>query len=268
MLKRALKWAGVEPGAAASSDAPAALRTEQDVFAALARPVDQALEASRAGNAVEAAYYEQADRYVHKWHHYLAIYDRYLARYRGKPVRLLEIGVYNGGSLQVWRRYLGAQAVIHGLDLDPRCALIDDPDLRIHIGSQDDVELLGRIVAEMGGVDVVIDDGSHAWRHQIATFEALYPTLAPDGVYMCEDVHTSYWPLSGEGRPDAQSFIDYAKTLVDRLHVWYSLGEQSAADMAFALMTGGIGFHDSMVVIEKQVRSPPHHGVVGHRTVI
>ena len=185
--------------------------------------------------------------------------------FRDRPVRLLEIGIHDGGSLQMWRRYLGPRATIHALDINPKCAEIDDPDLTIHIGSQADEALLHSIVDAMGGVDVVIDDGSHVWWHQIATFEALYDKISDDGVYICEDTHTSYWPeYRGEGRD--VSFLDYTRTLADALHAWYALDEDRP-DTAFARQTRGIMIYDSQVVFEKERRPPPRNNFVGVRCV-
>ena len=55
---------------------------------------------------------------VHKWHHYIPIYDRYFSSFRGRKVRFLEIGVSKGGSLQMWRAYFGKDAIIFGIDID------------------------------------------------------------------------------------------------------------------------------------------------------
>lgn len=261
-----VRWAEGPP-ASGPTVAPAPQRAVVDVFNSLEAKPDPAAMREAATNPAEAAFYAQRDRETRKWHHYHAIYDRHLARYRGTGVRLLEIGVHNGGSLQVMRRYLGPEAVIHGLDLDPRCATIDDPDLTIHIGSQDDAALLKRIVAEMGGLDVVIDDGSHIWPHQIATFETLFPLVAGDGVYLCEDTHTSYWPEFGGGRPASDSFVSYARRLVDRLYAPYSLDPTPPAD-DFARRTAGVAFYDSVVVVEKAESPPPFHVSVGGRAVI
>ncbi|KAG1649487.1 putative 14 protein in nqo3 5'region [Nymphon striatum] len=96
---------------------------------------------------------------VHKWHHYLPLYDRYFGQYRNTPVKFLEIGVNNGGSLQMWRRYLGPDAVLCGIDINPDCAQYDGQSGMVRIGSQDDPEFLAEVVKEMGGVDVVLDDG-------------------------------------------------------------------------------------------------------------
>lgn len=235
------------------------------VFSEYVELVDQQAEAAAATNDVERLYYTQADRSMSKWHHYLAVYDRHLSRYRGRPVRLLEIGIKDGGSLQMWRRYFGADAVIHGLDVNPDCAAIDDPDLTIHIGSQDDPALLDRIVTAMGGVDVVIDDGSHVWSHQIATFELLYDRVAQDGVYICEDTHTSYWP-EYQGAPATPTFHDFAREKVDAMHAWYSQADETP-DTAFARQTESIAFYDSQVVFERRKRPPPRTNFVGERSV-
>ena len=73
-----------------------------------------------------------------------------------RALRFLEIGVSHGGSLEVWRKYFGPDAVIHGLDIDPQCAYVVPPSVaRVHIGSQGDKELLRRVVEEM--IDEFID---------------------------------------------------------------------------------------------------------------
>src|SRR5689334_8948805 len=129
--------------------------------------------ASRADMA--EIFYSHEGRLAHKWAHYHDIYDRHLARFRDTGVRFLEIGVSHGGSLQIWRKYLGANATIFGIDIDPRCAVVDDaPSINVRIGSQTDASLLRSVVAEMGGVDAIVDDGSHYVSHQRASFELLF----------------------------------------------------------------------------------------------
>ena len=112
---------------------------------------------------------------VHKWHHYLPIYDRYFSRFRGTPVRMLEIGVSKGGSLKLWRDYFGVKATIFGIDIDPACAVYDGQHASVRIGSQDDSGFLRSVIAEMGGVDLILDDGSHMGRHIRASLDVLFP---------------------------------------------------------------------------------------------
>ncbi len=217
-----------------------------------------------ATNPMEAAYYGHDGKGANKWHHYLEVYDRHLGRFRGQDVHVLEIGIYRGGSLQIWKSYFGERAIVHGIDIDPDCARAAEERVVPHIGDQADVAFLRRVIGEMGRVDVVIDDGGHHGPLQIATFEALYPLLDPNGVYVCEDTRTSYWNEYGGGYRKPGTFIEYAKALVEPLHVWYVEDDVIARDEAFARMTLGIFFYDSMVVLEKRPRGAPAQYRVGH----
>lgn len=202
-----------------------------------------------AHSEMEKIFYRHEGLASDKWHHYLAIYDRYLSRYRGTPARLLEIGVQNGGSLEIWRRYLGVEARLQGLDIDPRCALLP-VDAEITIGDQGDPQVLGELAAGDKPLDIVIDDGGHRWADQIQSFTMLFPHLASDGVYICEDIHTSYVDLFGDRAAGDLTFVEYVKRLIDGLHVQY---RTEACDVSSDLASTirGIHVHDSIVVIEK-----------------
>ena len=218
---------------------------------------------ARAANPMEAVYYRHDGRGAHKWHHYLEIYDRHLGRFRGQAVRVLEIGIHQGGSLQIWKKYFGEGASIHGIDIDPNCARVAEDRIVPHIGNQADVGFLKQVVEEMGGVDIVIDDGGHLSPLQIASFEALYPIVDSSGVYICEDTRASYWSRYGGGHRKPGTFIEYAKALVDPLHAWYIEDDTIARDATFARTTLGIFFYDSMVVFEKRPRDVPVQYAVG-----
>jgi hypothetical protein len=125
-------------------------------------------------------------RRVDKWRHYFEIYDKHFARFRSEDVRILEIGVDHGGSLQLWKKYFGLNAQIVGLDIDPACAEYAEDQIEIRIGNQSDVALL----KSLGAFDIVIDDGSHRTQDQEASLEALWPQVR--GVYLIEDCHQSY----------------------------------------------------------------------------
>lgn len=130
-------------------------------------------------------------RRIDKWHHYFGIYDRHFDRFRGKRIRVLEIGVDHGGSLQLWKSYFGPDARIVGLDIDPRCKGYEEAQIEIHIGNQSDVALL----KSLGEFDIVIDDGSHRIQDQLASFEALWPKTR--SVYLVEDCHEAPLQLPG-----------------------------------------------------------------------
>lgn len=194
-LRRRLEWRLGRPIAAPVPAAPSI-----DDFAI--EPDDAVRAAYGAGRAAEIFFANQG-RTVHKWLHYLAIYNSLLGPYVGSAVRMLEIGVYKGGSLALWRKFLGDKATLFGVDIDPSCARYDGERGSVRIGSQDDPEFLAQVVAEMGGVDIVLDDGSHVASHQRVSFETLFPLLSEGGLYLIEDMHTAYWPSyeGGLGKP-------------------------------------------------------------------
>lgn len=128
---------------------------------------------------------------IWKWTHYFAAYDRHLARLRGRAPVVVEVGIYSGGSLPMWREYFGPGAVIHGIDIEPACRVYQADGVEIHIGDQSDSEFWTEFRRRVPRVDVLIDDGGHKFYQQRATLEAMLPHIAPGGVYVCEDVHGS-----------------------------------------------------------------------------
>jgi hypothetical protein len=123
-----------------------------------------------------------------KWDHYFDIYQRHFEKFRGRDVHVVEIGVYSGGSLGLWHDYFGPRAHVYGIDIDPACAVYAGPGTRIFIGDQIDRAFWRRFRQEVPAVDILIDDGSHYYEHQIVPLEEMFPHLAPGGVYMCEDI--------------------------------------------------------------------------------
>ncbi len=198
---------------------------------------------------------------VHKWHHYLPIYERYFSPWRNRPLRFLEIGVSKGGSLQMWRRYFGPDAMIFGIDIDPSCAQFDGQAGKVRIGSQADPDFLAAVVAEMGGVDVVLDDGSHEMQHISASLAILFPLLSFGGTYMIEDLHTAYWKNYGGGAVAPSNFFNTVRSMIDDMHVWYH--ENGVAHEVTASSVTGLHVHDSIVVLDKAQVYRPVHSFVG-----
>ncbi|MBO6602905.1 MAG: class I SAM-dependent methyltransferase [Roseicyclus sp.] len=198
---------------------------------------------------------------VNKWHHYLPLYDRYFARFRGTAVRFLEIGVSKGGSLEMWRDYFGPDAQITGIDIDPACAQYDGHAARVRIGSQDDPAFLAQVVDEMSGLDLVLDDGSHRMEHIETSLRTLFPSLAPDGVYAIEDLHTAYWRRYGGGFGNRANFFNTVRSMIDRMHRWYHDHEAQTVDIGAPV--GGIHIHDSFVVLDRGLDAPPVHSKIG-----
>lgn len=143
-------------------------------------------------NRLDASSYD-TDKALHT--HYLRRYEEYFDKLQDREVRLLELGVYKGGSLLLWRDYF-QKGLIVGLDLN--LVQLDDPSgrIRIYSGQQQDTRLLDRIGAETapGGFDVIIDDCSHIGELTRISFWHLFENhLKPGGLYVIEDWSTGYW---------------------------------------------------------------------------
>lgn len=125
---------------------------------------------------------------IYKGRHYFDLYTRHLARFVGREAVVVEIGVYSGGSLEMWRRYFGDRATIHGIDVQEACRVYEGDRVHIHIGDQADRAFWRRFKAEVPFIDVLIDDGGHHPNEMRVTFEELFPIVRPGGVYICEDI--------------------------------------------------------------------------------
>ena len=197
---------------------------------------------------------------VHKWLHYLPIYDQLLESFIGSKVKMLEIGVYKGGSLKLWREFLGKDATIFGIDIDNDCVAYDGVHGSVRIGSQDDPQFIRRVVSEMGGVDVVLDDGSHVATHQLASFNVLFPILSEGGLYIIEDLHTAYWSSFEGGLKRRNTAIEFLKEKIDEIHKHYQFNGLNTS----ATMTDieSIQFFDSIAVIRKRKQRPRYHVMI------
>lgn len=214
---------------------------------------------------IEHIYYKGVTRYTSKWSHYFEIYEQYFAKFRNKQPVVVEIGVDNGGSLEMWKQYFGPDSMIIGIDNRPKITELEG--CSIVFGDQGNEIFWENFVSACPYVDVVIDDGSHYMAHQILTFEKLFPHMNEGGVYFCEDTHSSYWNDKLGNPPSAwgggllfdHTFIEYCKKIVDALHEDHIPRE--SPDFAYIRpfinkyrSVKGIHFYDSVVVIEKEFR--------------
>jgi hypothetical protein len=222
------------------------------------RPVDQ-------GNPLEEYFRENQGRLIHKWMHYFDIYHRHFAPYRGRPITVVEFGVSHGGSLQMWKHYFGAKARIIGVDINPACAALGEDRIEIVIGDQGDRGFLRELAARVGEIDVLIDDGGHTMTQQIATFEELWPHVVDGGVYLVEDLHTSYWPAWGGGLRREGTFIEYAKNLIDQQHAWHARQDQSLEVDEYTRTIRGMHVYDSIIVFDKDHVEKPYRRKTGKR---
>lgn len=194
---------------------------------------------------------------VQKWLHYFEIYHRHLSKFVGRNPVIVEIGVYSGGSLPMWRHYFGPGCRVHGIDIDPECTLYNGPDTTIHIGDQSDREMWRRFRAAVPQVDVLIDDGAHTSEEQTVALEEMLPHLRPGGVYICEDVHVTETRLA-----------DFAHALCNGLNaggIQSGPGVDTIACTPFQAAIHSLHIYPFLVLIEKRAHpeqrfAAPLHG--------
>ncbi|WP_179020409.1 class I SAM-dependent methyltransferase [Winogradskyella forsetii] len=208
-------------------------------------------------------YFENNDkRLIDKWMHYFEVYDRHFSKYRGKEVVILEIGISQGGSLQMWKDYFGDKAKIYGIDINPKCKDFEEKNIEIFIGSQSDRNFLQNVKEKIPKVDIFIDDGGHTMQQLIVSYQELFGHIKEDGVYLAEDLHTSYWLEYGGGHKRRGTFIEYSKNFIDQLHGFHS--EQSSLNVSeFTSSVNSIHYYDSILVVEKRKRAKPFSCTTG-----
>lgn len=203
-----------------------------------------------------------------KWENYLSVYEAELQKYRIKEnISILEIGVQNGGSLQIWRKYFNNNAKIVGLDIDPNvCKLnLGEGIKTLCFDGSNPNELDKHIEANF--FDIIIDDGSHVCSDVISTFENLFLKLKPGGIYIVEDAHTSYWETHGGSLKGDKTIIEYFKNIVDLINKFHIREESylgkmkkflgishtfSSLETYYSEWIDSIKFVDSMVIITKR----------------
>lgn len=201
-----------------------------------------------------------------KWASYFPIYDRLFREIRQAPIRLLEIGVHNGGSLEILAKYFPNAAQIVGCDIDPLCGTLhyDDPRISVVVGDINSRAVFDRIVGEVAPIDVLLDDGSHKSSDIVSSFLFYFPSLAPGGLYVIEDTHTLYAEAWGGGIRNPRSALHLFKLLTDVVNY-----EHWQKDVALAAYLSGffpqnavpafivegwiesVEFQNSIVVIRK-----------------
>ncbi|MCJ2082334.1 class I SAM-dependent methyltransferase [Methylobacterium sp. J-090] len=148
-------------------------------------------------------------------HNFLNFYDGFISPLRNRKIKLLEIGVLNGKSLKVWEAYF-PDADIVGADIVPASKRFEGGRTSIEIVDQSNLEDLVRLGAKYGPFDVVIEDGSHMWEHQITSLRTLFPFVKDGGYYIAEDLQTNFGDRYSHYRGVASiSFVEYVKKLVD-----------------------------------------------------
>lgn len=191
-------------------------------------------------------------------HDYLRHYDRVLGALRNEPITLLEIGVFQGGSLKVWEQYFSVAKIV-GVDIREDCKQFEGGRKFVEIASQADSQAMAELGARISP-HVVIDDGSHRADHIMISFKALFPFVQPGGIYIVEDMAAHGGDNAQRMRGEAtispqQYFLNFANRVVCPT-------EQVAVDRALFEMIDSVEFISGVVVIRK--RGKPQEGHIAH----
>ena len=202
----------------------------------------------------------RTDKYVHGYARY---YERHLRYRRWRRLGVLEIGIggyeteKGGGSLRVWRDFFPRSRIV-GIDIHDKHLSLGPRVVAVkgHQASRPDLE---RALGSLPHLDVVIDDGSHRGDDIVATFNILFDAIRPGGIYVIEDMHTSYWEQFGgaDPAPDATS-VGLAKRLVDEVQALDEVYERKpqwgARPDTGAAKSAAIHVYPGIVFIEKAPR--------------
>ncbi|QIZ37171.1 class I SAM-dependent methyltransferase [Saccharopolyspora sp. ASAGF58] len=203
-----------------------------------------------------------------KWadlHWYTEHYEHHFSRFQDVPVRVLEIGIggyhapeLGGASLRMWQRYF-RRGLVYGLDIFEKAGN-EGHRVRKLRGDQSDSEFLADMAGKIGPFDVVIDDGSHVNDHVKKSFHALFPHVRPGGLYVIEDLQTSYWPGYGgrDTEPAAQrTSIDMLKELIDGLHYQERESRRGTEPCYTERNVAALHFYHNLVFVEKGLNAEP-----------
>ena len=188
-----------------------------------------------------------------KGHHhgYQRYYYPIFKEYEHSKVRLLEIGVADGSSMNVWNKYFTRAEHIYGIgytNFQTEYKQEVDEKNTIYKGDQSDRIFLKQFVKDSGGrFDIIIDDGSHVPSHIKTSFEELWESVKSNGYYIIEDIETSYWgktsSIYGYSLMNETSIVEYFKDKIDSINNEFRKRDSSTIAM--------ISFVQNMIIIKK-----------------
>jgi hypothetical protein len=193
-------------------------------------------------------------------HNYTAVYADHFAPLKDKPIKFLEIGIWEGGSVKLWENYF-TNAELHFIDATLGGVKYHSQRSHYHIANQESPQDLKEFIEKSGGhFDVIIDDGGHTMKQQITSFVHLFPHINSGGMYIIEDLHTSYWPCLGGGN-HCNTTIALLKNLIDKVNFVGAYTAKAAHHQLpqsvlskldiYQKDIRGLYFYDSLVFITK-----------------
>ena len=201
-------------------------------------------------------------------HGYIKIYEKYFESERDKQLKILEIGIADGKSLLMWSDYFKNSTVV-GIDthkIDIKEKNLNRSNIKIHQGSQSDDKFINTIIKEYESFDIIIDDGSHLKKDVIKSFHLLFPHLNNNGLYVVEDMQTSYNHFFGGNPFDlkySNSHMNFFKHLTDRLN-YQEIANPFYISNKYDAKITNISFYHNLVFVRKGVNDKLSKEVINH----
>ena len=209
-----------------------------------------------------------------KWgrHSYTIHYQDHFYKLRRKKLRILEIGIggykspnSGGASLRMWKAFF-INSKIFGIDLFLKKG-IEEQRIKTFQGSQDNKKFLMNVIKKVGQPDIIIDDGSHINSHIVNSFKILFPFLKDGGIYVIEDIQTSYWPEFGgstKNMESGRSAVNFFKSLIHGLNHSEFLNEKYNATY-YDKNIVSLHFYHNLIFIYKGPNTERSNIVVNNR---
>jgi len=189
---------------------------------------------------------------------FIQIYEKYFFDFKDKELNLLEIGIDKGDSLRIWRDYF-TNAKICGLDIEKKEFKING--VEFFTGDQSDTSFLKSITDKYKNFDIIIDDGSHISKDVISSFNYLYPFLNDNGLYIIEDLQTSYIPRYGGSRirlNKKNTSMNYFKKLSDCVN-YEHFNRPFYKKNKFDGLVKSVNFYQNIIFIRKGSTEKYYH---------
>ena len=191
--------------------------------------------------------FKTSPKYSIKWSNYFEIYENLFKKFVNKKITFVEIGIGNGGSLFMWKKFFGKKARIIGIELNPDAKKLEKFGFEIFIGDQSDPFFWEKFYKKVGKIDVLLDDGGHKNIQQITSFMESYNNINQNGIIVVEDTHTSYMKKKGFKNPSNYSFINFCNLIIENLHRRNPSANKSLNILSKKI--DSIYFYDSIVSI-------------------
>jgi hypothetical protein len=191
--------------------------------------------------------FKNSPRYSIKWSNYYEIYENIFQKFVNKKIKNVEIGIGDGGSLFMWRKFFGKKAKIIGIELNPEAKKLEKYGFKIFNGDQSNPNFWKNFYKKIGKIDILIDDGGHTNLQQITTLMESLKNIKDGGMIVVEDTHTSFMKNSGFRNPSKYSFINFSRALIENIHRRNPMLKKEMN--FFSEKIYSLSFYDSIIVV-------------------